>query len=134
MIILRQKDKTLRYHSSNDKVFDLENLTSRVPEEAGFFADTLGNGFNLYSNTQGAGETASYTNATYRFKFDQKASKFYLAETTKESGYVSPGAAFNFMKNQKVEDMISEEEAYEPEISKAKFKVGEKWFSNFKFE
>ena len=135
LIILRQKDKTLRYHSSNDKIFTLENLTSRVPGEAAIDADTLGNGFNIYLNSQGAGATASFTNETFRFKFDAKANKFYLAEKTEETGYVSPAAAIGFMKNQQAEDssisMISEEEANENEVTKVKYKVGETWFSNF---
>jgi hypothetical protein len=143
LIILRQKDKTLRYHSSNDKFFTLEDLTSQGLSESGIYADTLGNGFNIYFNSHGAGATASYTNDTYRFMFDAKANKFYLAERTEETGYVSPAAAKGFMLEEARQvtdgsenhyDTIQIKAAdYEPTISSAKYKAGEMWFSNFKF-
>ncbi len=142
-LLLRQKDKTLKIHSKNESAFTLEALEGYVPIEVGIYGDSLGNGFHFYSVIQGAGATASYSNATYHFVLDKKSDKFYLAETTLEDGFVSPGGAQEFMLEKarrsaetgdlSYDTVAIKENDYEPTITTEKWKVGEQWFSDFKF-
>jgi hypothetical protein len=137
LVILRQKDKTLKFHSKNEVAFTQETVQPGAAHYAGITADTLGRGFEFYFHSEGAGATASYTDLSYQFEIDKKADKFFLKEIKEETGLVSPGGAREFMIRRAIQDGEPYDSAnynYEenfPETTVTKVKAGQYEFSKF---
>jgi hypothetical protein len=90
-LILRQKDNTLKIHSSNANLLDPGVFLSYTENEEEIpFA---GDGFAISYFSIGGSVFGSYTDTELRFRFSSKDNQWYLDKWVETSGASSPAAA-----------------------------------------
>lgn len=124
-ILLRQKDKSLKLHTKNERALLQGYALGINGEELKIKADSLGGGFTISYITRDIETQGLYSIDDYHFIYDQGTDSFYLTQIKEEVGVLKPELH--------PELMATTAEEYKPKGGEFTIEAGTILYNNFDF-